>query len=73
MTEYRENVLTEAETIVLNKFPQKVLEFDSFLHSERFSFDRLPELMPNLEEILPIPSNQICQKVINSVPEVKIF
>lgn len=76
MTEYRESVLREAETIVLDKFPRKVLEFNAFLQSERFSFDRLPELMPNLDEILPIPIDDICAKSVKSDgsgSEVKIL
>lgn len=51
LVEYREKLSHEAEQIVLYKFPKKVAEFNAFLNGPRFSYDRLPEIMPNLEEM----------------------
>ncbi|VDK74523.1 unnamed protein product [Litomosoides sigmodontis] len=45
--------MKQAERIVLEEFPKKVLEFNSLLQSEQFSYERLPELLPNIDLGIP--------------------
>lgn len=55
MAEYRDNLIKEAEDLVLNDFPAKVLQFEELLNSPEFSHERLSELVPSIETIVPMP------------------
>ncbi|CAI5444707.1 unnamed protein product [Caenorhabditis angaria] len=46
----------EAERLVKEEFPKRVIEFDQILKSPRLSYDRLSEILPNPDTILPIPA-----------------
>jgi hypothetical protein len=55
LAEYRDRVIKEAEELVLNDFPAKVLKFDEILKSPEFSHERLAEVLPDIESIIPMP------------------
>lgn len=46
---YKANLLIEAEKLVLEEFPKKVIEFNSLLEDVQFSYDRLPEILPSID------------------------
>ncbi|KAL4002782.1 Proteasome activator pa28 beta subunit family protein [Acanthocheilonema viteae] len=50
---YKTNLMKQAEKIVLEEFPKKVLEFNNLLEDEQFSYERLPELLPNIDLGIP--------------------
>uniref|UniRef100_A0A914CUB9 Proteasome activator complex subunit 3 n=1 Tax=Acrobeloides nanus TaxID=290746 RepID=A0A914CUB9_9BILA len=50
----KENLLNEAEHIVFEKFPKKVLELNALLESGDFAYSRLQKLLPNTDEIVPL-------------------
>ncbi|VDK68357.1 unnamed protein product [Onchocerca ochengi] len=50
---YKTNLMKQAEKIVLEEFPRKVLEFNNLLEGEQFSYERLPELLPNIDLGIP--------------------
>lgn len=54
--------MKEAETIVLEKFPKKVLELNALLEGPQFAYARLQELLPDVEDIVPVPINGISDK-----------
>uniref|UniRef100_A0A914CNC5 Proteasome activator complex subunit 3 n=1 Tax=Acrobeloides nanus TaxID=290746 RepID=A0A914CNC5_9BILA len=56
---YKENLLNEAEHIVFEKFPKKVLELNALLESGDFAYSRLQQLLPNTDEIVPLPLSQL--------------
>uniref|UniRef100_A0A0R3RIL8 Proteasome activator complex subunit 3 n=1 Tax=Elaeophora elaphi TaxID=1147741 RepID=A0A0R3RIL8_9BILA len=45
--------MKQAEKIVLEEFPKKVLEFNNLLEDDQFSYERLPELLPNIDLGIP--------------------
>lgn len=52
---YKKKLLAEAERLVLEEFPKKVIEFNNLLESGQFSYDRLPELLPDTDLNIPCP------------------
>ncbi|VDO09051.1 unnamed protein product [Brugia timori] len=50
---YKTNLMKQAEKIVLEEFPKKVLEFNNLLEDEQFSYERLPEVLPNIDLGIP--------------------
>ncbi|CAG9531998.1 unnamed protein product [Cercopithifilaria johnstoni] len=60
---YKTNLMKQAEKIVLEEFPKKVLEFNNLLEDEKFSYERLPELLPNID--LGIPYSDELMKYAN--------
>uniref|UniRef100_F1LCN1 Proteasome activator complex subunit 3 n=1 Tax=Ascaris suum TaxID=6253 RepID=F1LCN1_ASCSU len=67
MEAYKEKLVKEAEKIVLEEFPKKVIEFNNLLESGRFSYDRLPELLPDTDLNIPYP-NQLNQTLVDGIP-----
>ncbi|CAD5230482.1 unnamed protein product [Bursaphelenchus xylophilus] len=55
LNEYKSELLHEAEDLVLNGFPAKVVKFNELLNSPEFSHGRLSELLPDVDSIVPIP------------------
>ncbi|KAI6229718.1 hypothetical protein M3Y99_01147200 [Aphelenchoides fujianensis] len=55
LANYRDNLLVEAEEIVRNGFPASVLRFNELLNSSEFSHDRLTDLLPDVNSIVPMP------------------
>lgn len=55
MAEYRDNLIKEAEALILHDFPAKVLKFDEILKSPEFSHERLAEVLPDINSIIPMP------------------
>ncbi|KHN79450.1 Proteasome activator complex subunit 3 [Toxocara canis] len=68
MEAYKEKLLKEAEKIVLEEFPKKVIEFNNLLESGQFSYGRLPELLPDTDLNIPYP-NQISESLSDGVPK----
>ncbi|MFH4975614.1 hypothetical protein AB6A40_002323 [Gnathostoma spinigerum] len=59
LDEYKAKLMNEAEKIVMEEFPKKVIEFNALLDNGRFSYDRLPELLPDLELNIPRPLSSL--------------
>jgi hypothetical protein len=55
LAEYRDNLIKEAEALILYDFPAKVLKFDEILKSSEFSHERLAEVLPDINSIIPMP------------------
>ncbi|VDM07590.1 unnamed protein product [Wuchereria bancrofti] len=55
--------MKQAEKIVLEEFPKKVLEFNNLLEDEQFSYERLPEVLPNID--LGIPYSEQLTEYVN--------
>jgi proteasome activator subunit 3 (PA28 gamma) len=66
---YKQNLIKEAEKIILEKFPKKILEFNELLERHDFSYERLQELLPDPNEIIPVPLTQLNDK--DGQPEAK--
>uniref|UniRef100_A0A1I8ENX3 Proteasome activator pa28 beta subunit family protein n=2 Tax=Wuchereria bancrofti TaxID=6293 RepID=A0A1I8ENX3_WUCBA len=60
---YKTNLMKQAEKIVLEEFPKKVLEFNNLLEDEQFSYERLPEVLPNID--LGIPYSEQLTEYVN--------
>uniref|UniRef100_A0A8R1I3F4 Proteasome activator complex subunit 3 n=1 Tax=Caenorhabditis japonica TaxID=281687 RepID=A0A8R1I3F4_CAEJA len=56
LSEYKQNLFAEAEKIVKEEFPRKVIEFNSLLKSPRLSYDRLAEILPDKSLNIPVPN-----------------
>ncbi|KJH43219.1 MIT domain protein [Dictyocaulus viviparus] len=54
--DYKMELFKEAERIVMEEFPKKVIEYDSLLKTYRFSYARLPEMIPNPDLNIPVPN-----------------
>ncbi|VDL81572.1 unnamed protein product [Nippostrongylus brasiliensis] len=54
--DYKTELFKEAERIVMEEFPKKVIEYDNMLKTNRFSYARLPEMMPDPDLNIPVPS-----------------
>lgn len=54
---YRDTLLKEAEAIVLQKFPAKVIEFNELLNNPKYNYSRLSEITASahVDSVLPIP------------------
>uniref|UniRef100_A0A0N5AHQ9 Proteasome activator complex subunit 3 n=1 Tax=Syphacia muris TaxID=451379 RepID=A0A0N5AHQ9_9BILA len=52
---YKEKLFEEAEKLVLEEFPKKVIEFNALLENGQFSYERLPELLPDTDLNIPRP------------------
>ncbi|MCP9258100.1 Proteasome activator complex subunit 3 [Dirofilaria immitis] len=61
---YKTNLMKQAEKIVLEEFPKKVLEFNNLLEDEQFSYERLPELLPNIDLGIPYAEQLIEYAVV---------
>ena len=55
LANFRDELLTQAEAIVLEKFPAQVLAFNAALDSHEFSHARLPEVLLSVEDVVPTP------------------
>ncbi|GMR42410.1 hypothetical protein PMAYCL1PPCAC_12605, partial [Pristionchus mayeri] len=55
LASFRARLQTEAETLVLEVFPQKVLDLDKMIFDEKYSFSRLPEILPAGDLNIPVP------------------
>lgn len=66
---YKANLIKEAEKIVLEEFPKKVLEFNNLLEDDQFSYERLPELLPNID--LGIPNSEQLSSYMNDKNSVE--
>lgn len=58
LADYRDKVIAEAESLILNDFPAKVLQFEAILNSPEFSHSRLKEVLPDIDSIFPAPKLQ---------------
>lgn len=50
--------------MVLEKFPKKILELNALLESPQFAYERLEELLPNVDDIIPVPVNGVADKSV---------
>uniref|UniRef100_A0A1I7XCP8 MIT domain-containing protein n=1 Tax=Heterorhabditis bacteriophora TaxID=37862 RepID=A0A1I7XCP8_HETBA len=66
--DYNNKLFAEAEKIVMEEFPRKVIEYDELLTSHRFSYARLSEVMPNSDLNIPIP---VKEDSIDEAPPAK--
>ncbi|KAF8357776.1 hypothetical protein PRIPAC_92771, partial [Pristionchus pacificus] len=55
LSSFRARLQTEAETLVLEVFPQKVLDLDKMIFDEKYSFSRLSEILPAGDLNIPVP------------------
>lgn len=55
LVEYKQKLFAEAERLVKEEFPKKVIEFDALLKSPKLSYDRLAEILPDKSLNIPIP------------------
>ncbi|KAE9414714.1 hypothetical protein Angca_008343 [Angiostrongylus cantonensis] len=53
--DYKLELFKEAERIVMEEFPKKVIEYDNLLKTYRFSYARLPEMIPDPDLNIPVP------------------
>uniref|UniRef100_A0A914H0W3 Proteasome activator complex subunit 3 n=1 Tax=Globodera rostochiensis TaxID=31243 RepID=A0A914H0W3_GLORO len=65
--EYKNELLKEAEAIVEEKFPSKVIEFNELLKNPKYQYDRLVEVtaLTDVNDILPAPTGE---KINDGVP-----
>lgn len=68
--DYKVELFKEAERIVMEEFPKKVIEYDDMLKTYRFSYDRLPEMIPNLDLNIPVPDVSL-DSMNNDAPVAK--
>ncbi|XGW14017.1 hypothetical protein V3C99_000362 [Haemonchus contortus] len=61
--DYKAELFKEAERIVMEEFPRKVIEYNNLLQTHRFSYARLPEMMPDPDLNIPVP----CVAHVNDV------
>ncbi|KAK6746151.1 hypothetical protein RB195_012331 [Necator americanus] len=69
--DYKAELFKEAERIVMEEFPRKVIEYDALLKTRRFSYERLPEMMPSSDLNIPVPSVVALNDVDGDVPATK--
>uniref|UniRef100_A0A1I7T3A6 Proteasome activator complex subunit 3 n=1 Tax=Caenorhabditis tropicalis TaxID=1561998 RepID=A0A1I7T3A6_9PELO len=55
LSDYKQKLFAEAERLVKEEFPRKVIEFDSLLKSQKLSYDRLAEILPDKSLNIPVP------------------
>uniref|UniRef100_A0A1I8A5G0 Proteasome activator complex subunit 3 n=1 Tax=Steinernema glaseri TaxID=37863 RepID=A0A1I8A5G0_9BILA len=55
LADYKKNLLVQAEKIVLEEFPKRVIQFNELLEDEQFSYELLSSYLPDLEFNLPRP------------------
>ncbi|CAI2348970.1 unnamed protein product [Caenorhabditis sp. 36 PRJEB53466] len=55
LAEYKQKLFAEAERLIKEEFPRKVIEFDALLKSPRLSYDRLSEILPDKSMNIPVP------------------
>ncbi|CAD6198560.1 unnamed protein product [Caenorhabditis auriculariae] len=55
LTKYKDGLFEEAEKLVKEEFPRKVIEFNGLLKQSRFSMERLTEILPEPSMNIPIP------------------
>lgn len=67
---YKEKLIEEAEKLVLEEFPRKVIEFNALLENGQFSYERLPELLPDTDLNIPRPM-EIYESLNDGVPKKK--
>uniref|UniRef100_A0A914GZB0 Proteasome activator complex subunit 3 n=2 Tax=Globodera TaxID=31242 RepID=A0A914GZB0_GLORO len=65
--DYKNELLKEAEAIVEQKFPSKVIEFNELLKNPKYQYDRLVEItaLTDVNAILPAPTGE---KINDGVP-----
>uniref|UniRef100_A0A183CCE4 Proteasome activator complex subunit 3 n=1 Tax=Globodera pallida TaxID=36090 RepID=A0A183CCE4_GLOPA len=64
--EYKNELLKEAETIVEEKFPTKVIEFNELLKNPKYQYDRLVDVTAlDVNALLPTPTGE---KINDGVP-----
>ncbi|GMS89469.1 hypothetical protein PENTCL1PPCAC_11644, partial [Pristionchus entomophagus] len=71
LSAFRARLQTEAERLVLEVFPQKVLDLDQMIFDPRFSFERLPEILPSGDLNIPIPQPEKVHKGEGDAPVSK--
>ncbi|WKY02734.1 hypothetical protein Q1695_016196 [Nippostrongylus brasiliensis] len=69
--DYKTELFKEAERIVMEEFPKKVIEYDNMLKTNRFSYARLPEMMPDPDLNIPVPSVTHLNDVDGDAPSAK--
>ncbi|CAI4230697.1 unnamed protein product [Auanema sp. JU1783] len=52
---YKKKLYEEAERLVMEEFPKRVIQFDAMLMSHRFSYDRIHEILPSDDLNIPVP------------------
>jgi len=72
LAEYRDKVIIEAENLILNEFPAKVLQFEAILNSPDFSHSRLKEVLPEIDSIVPMPKLQSSSQMEVDPPAKKV-
>ncbi|KAK0411084.1 hypothetical protein QR680_005469 [Steinernema hermaphroditum] len=55
LSDYKKNLLIQAEKIVLEEFPKRVVQFNELLDDEQFSYELLSSYLPDLDFNLPRP------------------
>jgi proteasome activator subunit 3 (PA28 gamma) len=58
LANYRDSVIADAENLIFNEFPAKVLQFEALLNSPDFSHSRMKEVLPDIDSIIPMPKLQ---------------
>lgn len=69
--DYKTALFKEAERIVMEEFPKKVIEYDDLLKTHRFSYARLPEMMPDADLNIPVPCVATANDVDGDAPATK--
>ncbi|CAB3402627.1 unnamed protein product [Caenorhabditis bovis] len=57
MAEYKKQLFAEAERLVKEEFPKKVIEFNELLKTDRLSYDRVQKILPDMSLNIPVPPN----------------
>ncbi|PAV92101.1 hypothetical protein WR25_05767 [Diploscapter pachys] len=70
LDEYKKKLFNEAERLVKDEFPRKVLEFDEMLKSKRLQYDRLSTILPDSELNIPVPQPNHPNSSPQSAPAV---
>jgi len=52
---YKEGLIKKAEVIVREEFPKRVIQFNTLLDDDQFSYNRLSDYLPDVEFNLPRP------------------
>ncbi|KAK5965010.1 hypothetical protein GCK32_003992 [Trichostrongylus colubriformis] len=69
--DYKAELFKEAERIVMEEFPKKVIEYNNLLQTHRFSYARLPEMMPDPDLNIPVPCAAHLNDVDGDAPATK--
>ncbi|PIO52747.1 proteasome activator pa28 alpha subunit, partial [Teladorsagia circumcincta] len=69
--DYKAELFKEAERIVMEEFPKKVIEYNNLLQTHRFSYSRLPEMMPDPDLNIPVPCVAHLNDVDGDAPAAK--